>query len=141
MDSLILTGVIDSIGETQQVTEKFQKREFVLKQTWDSRWGEQENFVDFQLVQQRCGLIDPFKVGQKVTVKFDIDGNKTEKYGVISNHNVYQIDAAEAQERTPEAQEKPKTAAQAPETSQKGSSKNEPEKSNLDNVDDLPWEQ
>ena len=66
-----LTGTIKVIGETTQVTEKFSKREFVIV--------EQSKFpqdISFQLMQDKCSLLDAFKVGSQVEVFFNLNGKE-----------------------------------------------------------------
>ncbi len=66
-----LTGTIKVIGETTQVTEKFSKREFVIV--------EQSKFpqdISFQLMQDKCSLLDGLHVGGQVEVFFNINGRE-----------------------------------------------------------------
>jgi single-strand DNA-binding protein len=67
-------GTILEIRETKNVTDKFQKRQFVVDQVFTGQYGESHNPVVFSLVQEKCGLIDEYKVGEKVVVHFDLDG-------------------------------------------------------------------
>tara|TARA_R110000803_G_scaffold208127_1_gene276600 strand:- start:587 stop:928 length:342 start_codon:yes stop_codon:yes gene_type:complete len=67
-----LTGKVKVINETQVISEKFQKREFVI--TDDSSQYPQD--IMFQITQDRCDLIDGFSVGQSVTVNFNLRGRE-----------------------------------------------------------------
>ena len=67
-----IDGKIKAISETQQVTDSFKKREFVLTQ--DS--GPYPQYISFQLVQDNCGLIDGMSEGDEVKVNFDIRGRE-----------------------------------------------------------------
>lgn len=67
-----LTGKVKVINETQVISEKFQKREFVL--TDDSSQYPQD--IIFQITQDRCDLIEGFSIGQIVTVNFNLRGRE-----------------------------------------------------------------
>ena len=75
-------GVILEIRDTKQVTEKFQKRQFVVDQVFTGQYGESHSPAVFSLVQEKCGLIDQFSVGDKVIVHFDLDFRPWIKDGV-----------------------------------------------------------
>jgi len=84
-----LKGTIIVVNDTEQVSEKFQKREFVLEEVYNTRYGEHKNPVKMTATQEKCALLDEFPVGSKVEVSFDIDGRKwTNKDG----EDVYFID-------------------------------------------------
>lgn len=94
-----MSGVIAKIGETQQKTEKFSVREFTLKttKTWTTKDGEQgskEVVLGFQTVNRATTMLDKYKVGQTVNVKFDIDGREYNDR-VYTSLNAYAIDAAQ----------------------------------------------
>ena len=72
-------GKLYKISDTEHVSDKFMKREFVLLETWTTRFGENENFLPFQLTQQNVGQLDGFKIGDEVDVKFNMDGNLWKK--------------------------------------------------------------
>jgi len=61
-----LTGIIKAIGQTQQISATFEKRELVIEVTE----GEYSNVGVFEAVQDKCAVLDGFKVGQLVTVAF-----------------------------------------------------------------------
>lgn len=70
-----ITGKLIVKNEAEQVTEKFRKREFVI--TDDSN-GMYPQHLIFQLVQDKCDLLDPFEVGEEVKVNFNLRGRKWE---------------------------------------------------------------
>lgn len=67
-----ITGTIKMIGQTQKVSDKFSKKEFVL--TDNSTQYAQH--ISFQLTQQKCDLLDKYKVGDEVKVHFNIRGKE-----------------------------------------------------------------
>jgi len=79
-----LTGQIKIIKETQQVSEKFQKREFVISD--NSSMYPQD--VLFQLAQDACNKLDGFKEGETIEVSFNLRGREwTSPQGEIKYFN------------------------------------------------------
>lgn len=86
-----LVGSINEIYAEQQVSEKFRKREFILETD-----GQYPEYIKFQLVQDKCALIDQFKTGDVVKVDFNLRGRVFVKEGVKScftNLEAYRITA------------------------------------------------
>lgn len=76
-------GFIDQIGEINQVSEKFTKRE-----VWVSTDGEYPQTINFQFSQDRCDLLEPFSVGDEVLINFNLRGRKWENAeGVVKCFN------------------------------------------------------
>ena len=65
-----------------QVSDKFTKREFILQTE-----GEYPQYLQFQLTQDKCPLLDKFNSGQVVTVHFNIRGKEWIKDGKTSYFN------------------------------------------------------
>ena len=70
--SFDFTGKLYRIFDTQQVKETFKKREFVI----EDQSGQYPNFIKFELIQDRCGLLDGYNEGDEVTVSFDLRGRE-----------------------------------------------------------------
>ena len=68
-----ITGTLLEIKKAQQVSETFKKRTFVLEYAENPQYPE---YVSFELIQERCGLIDGFQAGQEVEVSFNLRGRK-----------------------------------------------------------------
>ncbi len=63
-------GVLHKVFEAVEIGEKrFRKREFVVELK-----GKYPQFVTFQLTQDRCDIIDPYKVGDEIEVHFNLAG-------------------------------------------------------------------
>jgi hypothetical protein len=79
-----LTGKIFEIYPTQQKTEKFRSREFVLETV--KQVGERSitDYVKFQTTNDKCDVLNRYKVGDTATIHFNIRGNKWEKEGKVS---------------------------------------------------------
>lgn len=79
--SLSISGSILEIMDTQQIKETFRKREFVVEYTENPQYPE---FIKFELIQDKCSLLDAYKVGDKVTVNFNLKGRKwTDREGQV----------------------------------------------------------
>jgi len=66
-------GKIVEISQTQQVTDTFKKREFVLEFAENPQYPE---FVKFEMIQDKCGLLDNYQTGNEVTISFNLKGRK-----------------------------------------------------------------
>jgi hypothetical protein len=71
MSELKLSGNIKVINETQVISEKFSKREFVVT---DNSMYPQD--ISFQFTQDKCGILDGYKAGQNVEVSFNLRGRE-----------------------------------------------------------------
>ncbi len=85
MDFNIIGNLVVKEDE-QQVTASFKKREFVIEVV-NERNSDWNDFLKFQLTQDRCALIDGFNLGEPVKVSFNIRGRKWEKDGRVSYFN------------------------------------------------------
>ena len=63
---------IVEIFATQNVSATFKKREFVVEYI-ERQYPE---YIKFEFVQDKCDLLDKYKVGQDVTVDFNLKGRK-----------------------------------------------------------------
>jgi len=69
-----VTGKLHADLGTQQVTERFRRREFVL----EIPDGNYPQLVKFQLVQDKCELLDGFRPGTPVTISFNLSGRSSQ---------------------------------------------------------------
>jgi translation initiation factor IF-3 len=67
-----ITGTIKVKGNEQQVSEKFKKREFVITEN-SSQYPQH---ISFQLTQERCSLVENFKMGDEIKVFFNLRGRE-----------------------------------------------------------------
>jgi hypothetical protein len=65
-------GILHVKGETQQRSEKFSTRPFTIK-VMDDKY---EQFITFELLNDRTDIIDPFGVGEEITVSFNLKGRE-----------------------------------------------------------------
>src|ERR1043165_1715772 len=97
--SLEVTGKLLVKFETQQVSEKFKKREFVMELAEEINGNVYTNFAKMQLVQTKCDILDRFNTGDIIKVNFNIKGNRWERDGrvnYITNLDVWRIENAAA---------------------------------------------
>ena len=66
-----LTGTIEKIFDTKQVSDKFSKREFVLEHGDNPQYME---LTIMEFIQDKCGILDSYKAGDKVTVSINLKG-------------------------------------------------------------------
>src|SRR5690606_33401473 len=76
------------IFDTARVSDKFQKREFVVEYAENPSYPE---YIKFELIQDKCDLIDSFKVNQPIQVHFNLKGRKwTDPQGSVKYFNTLQ---------------------------------------------------
>ncbi len=68
-----IKGIIKKISETVQISDRFRKREFVVEYANNPDYPQP---LQFELVQDRCELLDSFQVGQEVEVHFELRGRE-----------------------------------------------------------------
>lgn len=75
-----ISGKLIVKENTQAVSDRFQKREFVIEveNEKNPQWND---FVKFQLTQDRCDLLENIEIGNELKVHFNIRGRKWENNG------------------------------------------------------------
>lgn len=81
--SFELTGKILEISQTQNITDKFKKREFIVEYK-DNPSGMYVQYLKFQFTGDKCTLLDTYKPGMDVLIAFNLKGRKYEKDGRTS---------------------------------------------------------
>jgi len=74
-----ITGNLKVKGASQQVSEKFKKREFVIT----DNSSQYPQFISFQLTQDKCSIIDNFNEGSEIKFFNSLEAWKVE--GVSAN--------------------------------------------------------
>ncbi|MDF9798480.1 single-stranded DNA-binding protein [Catalinimonas alkaloidigena] len=94
-------GKLIEIFDTTQISDRFQKREFVLEYADNPQYPE---FIKFEAIQDRCGMLDEYKVGDEVTVSFNLKGRKwTDRQGETKYFNSLQAWRMQKESGTPSA--------------------------------------
>lgn len=94
--SFEVTGKLIDKGETQVVSDRFKKREFVLLREENVNGTVFTDYIKFQSTQDRCELVEPFSPESTLKVSFNIRGNKWEKNGqtnYFTNLDAWKIEA------------------------------------------------
>ena len=79
-----VTGTLKVKGETTKVSEKFTKREFVIT----DNSSQYPQHISFQLTQDKCGLLDNYKLGDEIKVHFNLRGREwTSPQGELKHFN------------------------------------------------------
>ena len=127
-EGMDVKGKLLEIFETQQVSATFKKREFVLEYADNPQYPE---FVKFELIQDKCDLLNSYQIGQEINVSFNLKGRKwVDPKGETKYFNslqAWRINPAE--NAAPAAQ----GGAPAP------TANDEPEWLNSEDGDDLPF--
>lgn len=83
-----IKGKILEISDTQQVSNSFKKREFILEYAENPQYPE---YVKFEMIQDKCSLLDGYSVNDEVDVAFNLKGRKwTDPQGVVKYFNSLQ---------------------------------------------------
>ena len=121
--SFEVLGKLHKKFDTENKTQTFQAREFVI----EVNSGNYPQLVKFQLVQDRCALIDDYNEGEEIKVHFDLRGREWNgKY--FTNLNAWRVEKPETSPTS--------SAPPAQEGNDFPSAKDEPSES-MD--DDLPF--
>lgn len=137
--SFEISGRLAEKFETQKVSDRFQKREFVLEIKSSGTSGfEFVDFIKFQSTQDKCSLLDQLNVDDMVNVSFNLRGRKWEREGQVSyftNLEAWRIEKVQ-KESNGSAIESP---AQDGLTNQDAPFPTQPPVDDDSGVDDLPF--
>ena len=76
-----ITGKLIEINPSQQVSDTFKKRSFVVEYAENPQYQE---YISFELIQDKCDILDGFSQGEEVIVHFNLRGRKwTNPEGVV----------------------------------------------------------
>lgn len=93
--SFEVEGKLHKVFPVENKSGSFQAREFVI----EVESGQYPQFVKFQLVQDRCNLIDDYTEGEVIKVSFDLRGREWQgKY--FTNLNAWRLDKPSKAEKS-----------------------------------------
>jgi single-strand DNA-binding protein len=93
--SFEVEGKLHKVYPSENKSGSFQAREFVI----EVESGQYPQFVKFQLVQDRCALIDDYTEGENIKVHFDLRGREWQgKY--FTNLNAWRLDRPSKAEKS-----------------------------------------
>jgi len=79
-----ITGKVIDIMPVNQVSDKFRKREFVIEKKDTGGPNVFIDYIKFQLVQDKCDLINESFLNEEVRIWFNLKGNRWERDGKIN---------------------------------------------------------
>lgn len=68
-----VTGQLKVKYDTQKVSDKFQKRDFVLSTDLSTPYPQ---YVSFQVTGDKCPILDTFSEGEEIKVQFNLRGRE-----------------------------------------------------------------
>ena len=78
------SGKVIEISPVNQVSDKFRKREFVIEKKETGGAAVFIDYIKFQLIQDKCDLINDSFLNEDVRIWFNLRGNKWERDGKIN---------------------------------------------------------
>ena len=104
-------GVIIFIDNTNQVTDSFKKREFAVETSEENNGKVYTQSINFQVVQDKCDVLNQFSVGDEINVSFNIGGRAWQnKEGVtkyFNSLNAWKIEKLRSSTSAPTNEETP----------------------------------
>ena len=126
--SFEVEGKLHKVFPTEQKTDTFRAREFVI----EIEQGNYPQFIKFQLVQDRCDVIDEYKEGDMLKVYFDLRGRQwQDKF--FTNLQAWRVEAGQG------ANDAPPFAQDAPMPTDAPGSSGPSEEMKKEDFDDLPF--
>jgi hypothetical protein len=96
-----ITGKIIDISPVNQVSDKFKKREFVIEKKETGGSAVFIDYIKFQLVQDKCDLINESFLNEEVKISFNLKGNKWERDGKVNyftNLDAWKVERGQPQQ-------------------------------------------
>lgn len=129
-----VTGFLLRKDETNQVSERFKKRDFVLTLGHDTPYPQH---VTFQLMQDKCDLIEQIPLGVEVNVHFNLKGREwTSPQGEVKYFNTIEAWRVVMTQTTTRMETGPKTEGKG---ANQGGDDNLPIYTSTSVDDDLPF--
>src|SRR2546422_53682 len=79
-----LTGKLIAKYDIVQRKETFKTREFVVEKSEEINGRTITNYIKFQCVQDKTGIVDRVNIGDEIKVHFNIKGSRWEKEGKVN---------------------------------------------------------
>lgn len=93
-----ITGKLIVKENVVEINASFKKREFVIE-VENERNSDWNDFIKFQLTQDKCSLIDDASINELIKVTFNVRGRKWEKDGKVnyfSNLEAWRVERVDA---------------------------------------------
>lgn len=103
-----VAGKLHKVFETEQKTEKFRAREFVIEVVD----GNYPQMIKFQLTQDKCEMIDDYNDGDEINVHFNLRGREwNDRF--FTNLDAWRVESADASAGSSSGQSQQAPAAAA----------------------------
>ena len=105
-----ITGKVIDIAPVNQVSDKFRKREFVIEKKETGGAAVFIDYIKFQLVQDKCDLINESFMNEEIKIWFNLKGNRWERDGKVNyftNLDAWKIERDSSQGRDQTVQSRP----------------------------------
>lgn len=105
-----ITGKVIDIAPVNQVSDKFRKREFVIEKKETGGAAVFIDYIKFQLVQDKCDLINESFMNEEIRIWFNLKGNRWEKEGKVNyftNLDAWKIEKVSSQSGNQSTQTSP----------------------------------
>ena len=79
-----IIGKVIDISPVNQVSDKFKKREFVIEKKEAGGAAVFIDYIKFQLIQDKCDLLNESYLNEEVRIWFNLKGNKWERDGKVN---------------------------------------------------------
>jgi single-strand DNA-binding protein len=97
-----IIGKVIDIAPVNQVSDKFRKREFVIEKKETGGAAVFIDYIKFQLVQDKCDLINESFMNEEIRIWFNLKGNRWERDGKVNyftNLDAWKIEKVSSQGR------------------------------------------
>ncbi len=97
-----IIGKVIDISPVNQVSDKFKKREFVIEKKETGGSAVFVDYIKFQLIQDKCDLINESYMNEDIKIYFNLKGNKWERDGKINyftNLDAWKIERISSQSK------------------------------------------
>lgn len=98
-------GTLKVKFDTQRVSERFQKREFVLTTEANTPYPQH---VSFQVTQDKCSLLDQYNEGDELRIQFNLRGrewNGPQGVKYFNTLEAWRIEKLQATQGAPQQQQ------------------------------------
>jgi hypothetical protein len=130
-----VTGTLKTKFDTQKVSDRFQKREFVLTTEANTPYPQH---VSFQVTQDKCTMLDQFNPGEELRIQFNLRGREWNGPQGIKYFNTLEAWRIERLQGSNNAGQS--TQSQSTQSAENNSSSAAPVfTGNADDNDDLPF--
>jgi hypothetical protein len=106
-------GTLKTKFETQKVSDRFQKREFVITTEANTPYPQH---VSFQVTQDKCTMLDQFNNGEEIRVQFNLRGrewNGPQGIKYFNTLEAWRIERVQGSNTAPQSHQNTNTSAES----------------------------